>query len=189
MRFSKDVVAAAMALAVGACAQVGQLPATAAIEKPDDAYFVIGVQPETATILLVDGSVEGGQFERLDDVFGPLLVPFSGPPKDGYVVGKAQPGHNTLAISQIGLEQSYAPCNGARTVVFDVAPGSIVYVTDVRYTPNPAGTTMGQAALIPAYHQDIDGARAYLRSHYPKLADKLQMARKQMLPIRNPGSC
>ena len=55
----------------------------------------------------------------------------------------------------------------------------VVYITDV-----DTSTTPGAGYLNVRYRQDIEAARAFLKAHYPNLADKLEMGSYELMPCR-----
>lgn len=174
--------ALAAALAVAACSTAGGVAPTAAVESGDDAYFIIGVDPPNAKLLIAEGDVANGVVTRHNG--GPLSdqVPFLGRPDGGYIVARANRAGDTLAIwklqfmdadGEMSGGQTYAPCNRGKSPVFNVPGGTVVYVGDVHFAID-RDHVFGQfnTAGVQTTH-DLQAARAYLAEHYPALADRL----------------
>jgi hypothetical protein len=190
MRFSKG---AARFLCLGlvaflctSCATItiGRADSDASLGSGDDTYFVVGVQPETAAVSFFRGSIEGGTFRQ-----NPLLpANFRGTPEDGYVVSRTH-GGETLAITYIAVPNKgfppmllFVPCRDSRTLVFNAPGGKVIYLGDVSYYG--AG-----GRLEASIGWNFEGAKAFMASHYPKLADKLEPQRPQFLHAVGQGSC
>jgi hypothetical protein len=72
----------------------------------------------------------------------------------------------------------YFPCQGDfKTLAFDTQKGKVVYAGTVQYDYATADGKIGAV-----YGQDIDAARAFLKSHYPQLADELMPAVTYQVP-------
>jgi hypothetical protein len=173
------------------CGTSGRLDPTAAVNSPDDAYFVIGVGPGT---LSTDGrpnetwaAVSDAEIEKGMATFrvslGAGLVPFLDYTEEGYIVGKAHRGWDTLAIWELGPAARYTPCGSSETVVFKAPAGKVVYITNIDMHYNAFGDPQGSAGYMRVgFHSDIEAARAFLKVHYPLLADKLEMGSYQLMP-------
>jgi hypothetical protein len=77
----------------------------------------------------------------------------------------------------------YKPCGQVPT--FQADAGKVVYITTISYrkdgsTSNGLEIDMSEAAN---YSQDIDGARTFLKAHYPGLSDSLEQGSYQMTPV------
>lgn len=110
----------------------------------------------------------------------------SGECRDGFIVGRAIAG-TPLAILGVGLNSNattFAPCHGTRTMVFVVPPGTVLYFGNVLYSFPLTPTRNSQVST--SYSDDIAAARDYLKSRYPKLADKLEHGNVQLLPTDEP---
>jgi hypothetical protein len=178
---------AGIAALIAACASMPR-PTVDATPRDDATYFVIGLAPNSARFDLSSGTIRDGVFNA-----GILWIAhWYGPSDDGYLVIKAD-RNEALGIVQVQMMSSatsligpvFVPC--ARTLVFEAPAGKVVYLTHmtIRSTAGPNGPR-----LAPDFHQDMDGARAYMRARYPALADHLEQGRPQMMPVRGgAGGC
>ena len=168
-------------LAVAACTSLGEID-PAAPPSAGDAYYVIGVAPEFTKVAIPDGHVENGRFVASDaaDLYNANTR--FGFPVDGYILGKAT-GEPFAAITSVQLHSSatqllsipHMPCQeGLKTVVFQAQAGKVLYIANLRYL-EISGT------LVTAATNDIDGARAFLKAHYPRLASQLEQGTYQRL--------
>ncbi len=156
---------------------------TAAIRSDKDAYFILGVEPPEAMVMIKDGAVVNGRFEAEDSISGPLFVPFLGFPKDGYIVFPAHEGRDTLAMCELGKQfVMYGPREGGMVLVFHAIRGKIAYIADVRGEEHPG---IG-GSLTPHFSRgDLEKARAHLTTHYPALADRLEMGTYEVVPVKD----
>lgn len=171
------------ALFAAGCGTVGGASPDASIASTDDAYFIIGVGPPDARLLIARGDVANGVVTRHNDAVSVEQVPFLGQPQGGYVVAKANAAGETLAIWKLQLADgnTYAPCNRGKAPVFTVPGGSIVYVGDLHFAVDREHVfgqfnTNGVRAT-----RDLEAARVYLAAHYPALAPKLVDGRFELL--------
>ncbi|MBI3675082.1 MAG: hypothetical protein HY243_00495 [Proteobacteria bacterium] len=161
----------------GAAAETAE--PTAAVTSDKDAYIIIGIRPENAKVLIVRGTNEDGQFS-VDGWAKPTFVDY---PNDGYIVAKAKPG-DYVGIDWVFWGHSkgsfwgtiFYNCKGSKTLVFTVPAGKVVYLTDVYFTPN------GYGASVKFGASDIETVRAYLMTHYPSLADKVEQGQYETKP-------
>lgn len=165
------------------CIEIGRADNDASLSSGDDSYFVFGVQPDTVSIAVFRGSIVGDTFRQ-----NPFLpANFYGVPQDGYIVSRAKAGE-TLAIAFITVRaskdaifaQNYIPCGSSRTVVFSVPPGKVIYLADIQYS-----NVNNQ--LAPTYRLNIDSAKAYLATHYPELADKVEVGHYDFMHATGSG--
>jgi hypothetical protein len=158
---------------------VGDVAPDATLNSPSDAYYVIGLSPPQTRALVVQGAVTNGVFEQRHVP----LTPFVNVPTDGFLIGHSGSGR-TLELQQVfderhTLIRGYAPCKtGAKALVFDAPPGTVVYITSVTFVQTKDG-------LVPFYASDLEGARAFMKTHYPALADKLEQGHYQLLTPDN----
>jgi len=169
-------------LASGGCGSIGQVQ-NAATMGTNDAYFIIGVQPEFTRISVDEGGIVDGKFQGslATRLFGGNLV-FMGEPEDGFVLGKARGGallgitmaqpHSSKTallgplLTPCESKRGYAHRDGSKTLVFTADAGKVSYIANVRYMWVKDG-------MVPTYNADLEGARAFLKVHYPLLADSL----------------
>lgn len=145
----------------------------------DHTFFVIGVAPQNMRIAVFRGDVSDGAFHQNAIAAASYL----GTPEDGFILGETH-GGNTMAITFVVPLSSpndvfstpLVPCNGAKTLVFDAPAGKVIYAGSVRYTS-------GRKGLLPSYGDDLEGARAFLKQHYPALAAGLEAGHPKLLPI------
>jgi hypothetical protein len=188
---SKRFVRAVVGLAAGlsslvcvSCTSAGRPDAAAAPPDKDEAYFLIGVEPVDARIIVFQGDVQNGWFSS-----NPLAnATFYGNPVDGFALGKTHAG-NTLAITKVQLiapdsaffAATLVPCGGAKTIVFTAPMGKVIYVGSVDYELVATGQ------LVPRFHSDIQAAKAFLDKHYPQLAGLLEQGSYQLMPVESAG--
>ncbi|MEI9996062.1 MAG: hypothetical protein WDM91_15820 [Rhizomicrobium sp.] len=126
--------------------------------------------------MIVEGSVSNGEFEQRHVPLTPFVMNV---PRDGFLVGHSGSGR-TLELQQVFDESgripvAFAPCKtGAKALVFDAPPGTVVYITSVTFMRAEEG-------LVPSYSNNLEGARAFLKTHYPGLADKLAQGHYHLL--------
>ncbi len=165
------IASAVLVALCGACTTLGAVDASASLQG-DSAYYVIGIAPAQTRVMIVDGDLVGGRFSRSA---ASRLMPFSANvmnvPQDGFLLGKVR-GGTTLGIDTVFDEsgwpaRAFAPCDGgAKTVAFTPAAGTVVYLTSLTLVPSGDG-------LQPHYRDDFEGARAFLKAHYPNLVAKI----------------
>jgi hypothetical protein len=186
MKFIRAVAGLAVLsiLCVG-CTSVGQLDVAASPPDKDQAFFLIGVEPVDARIIVFEGEVEDGWFSA-----NPLANgTFYGNPVDGFAFGKTRAG-DTLAITKVQIiapdsaffASTLEPCGGAKTIVFTAPAGKVIYVGSVEYVQDSPGR------LVPLFHSDIRAARAFLDKHYPQLSAQLEQGSYQLMPA-GPKMC
>jgi hypothetical protein len=148
---------------------MGRTDSDATLRSNDESFYVLGVQPEIASVGVNQVAASGDRF--VPDGIWPAN--FFGPPKDGYVVGRAHAG-KTLAITFASLRRpgdllasNFVPCPPTRALSFTVPQGKVVYLGDVTWSQKPDG-------LFPSYSNNFQAAKTYMSSHYPKLADRLE---------------
>jgi hypothetical protein len=165
-------------VALTACTSMRQLESGIPTPKPDESIFLIGVSPENHRVFLFPGSLENGRFMqnpwRAAAVFGGA--------KDGFVVGKAKAGEAVAitlvrVVSESGaiLGTDFAPCGEARTPVFRVPAGKVIYVGSVDFT-------FSGSSLQIRHADDIESAKRYLQSHSPELLDMLESQPFELAP-------
>jgi hypothetical protein len=179
------LLSAGCAGGIGGAWDLGRASRDAGPPSGNEGYIVLGVQPEFTQVSLFRGSVSGGVFRQ-----NPLLpAAFAGQSDDGFVVTRASAG-DILAITYVvmftgkndAFERVMVPCAGARTLVTTVPAGKVIYVGNVGYRNNGFG-------VAPEFGNDFDGAKAYMATHYPKLADKLEQGRFDLMPAVGQGQC
>ncbi len=159
---------------------IGDVPSTAAMNSPNESYYVLGLRPAQTRAMIVEGAVSNGEFEQRHVPLTPFVMNV---PRDGFLVGHSDSGR-TLELQQVfdesgGVPVAFAPCKtGAKALVFEAPPGTVVYITSVTLVRAGDG-------LAPVYSNDLEGARAFVKTHYPGLADKLEQGRYQLLTADN----
>ena len=166
------------ALLCTGCVSTQSLPSSVKLPDKDHGYFVIGVKPANASILVFKGAVVDGRFKQEKFV----TASFNGAPTDGFVVNDTHAG-NTLAITFVALDSSerwlYSPCGNAKTIVFTVPAGKVVYVRSVTYSRTATGVSAH-------FSSDFETARAFMQKHYPQLANALEQGTSREMPAGYP---
>jgi hypothetical protein len=166
-------------LDVAGCVSYSNLKGdTAADPNSQDAIVVMGLQPRYR-VAIARGSINAEGRVRVGGMA--TLNVF---PEDGYVVGRVPAAsspdeyHLQLILPQgIGaFVPAYFPCGDERVLTFEAPPGKVLYVGDVEFSTVP-----GKLEL--RYRVDIDGAKIYVKEHYPRLVDRLEPAAVKFVPI------
>jgi hypothetical protein len=160
-----------IALAVAGCS--APMPdANAAVQSSDDAYFILGLQPRNMMLQIDQVEIKNDAITRF---VNSLPLHEYGQTQGDFVVVKEK-GDTQLAIQSIAIMAGhsifgvlYRPCKG--TLTFRAPAGKVVYITNIDYISSGAGH------IVPAYHQDFQGAQDFLTLHYPLLAGKLEQGR------------
>ena len=151
--------------------------------SPDVAWLVIGIQPVHARMEIDEPWMRKGVIWN----FHYNLTAYH--PVDGFILVKAKPGAlYGVAASSLMWGKSifgvrYKPCGQVPT--FQAAGGKVVYFTSIAYRGAGVGgygpfLDMRESA---AYGQDLEGARAFLKAHYPGLADSVEQGSYEMMPM------
>jgi len=183
----------ASSLALGGAARAAD-PAPAPPTDDNAAYVVIGVQPLEATPEMMPGSlddkhkfVSGGR-DRIEQ-----------DPQDGYLVLKLD-SEDTLAIEGVWMGSSHAYGRGliglmghelfdksghqgkgyntfcgadSALATFTPRRGHVLYIADFTFSQTDGGYWGSvDSGSYPA--RDLDAAKAYLKTHYPALADRVE---------------
>ncbi len=175
----RQVAILVLAAASTACTSVGRVEQGATLApNANQTIFVIGVKPDNYRISVFPGSVKEGVFRQ-----NPLLPAiFYGAAEGGYVIGKTG-STNPLAITNVNIVSSassimgtnFTPCGDAKTVVFSLAKGRVVYLGDLTYDFAGNGLRIIEST-------DLEAARKHLRANYPQLADALAQGQYEVLP-------
>lgn len=158
------------------CTTVGAIEPSASLASGDKSYFVIGVTPAKSRLMIVPGTVVGDQFDSRHRPFESFTM---NAPQDGFLVGEGEPGES-MALHRIFDESrfpavGFGPCKtGARVLTFSTVPGAVVYITTI-------GLERVTGGIEPTYSNDFTGAKNFMKSHYPNLADKLQQGHYQLV--------
>ena len=157
------------------CAPTPMPGADASVQSASDSYVVIGVVPDTVRFDIFEGSVRNGEFvsgfKWTDHWYGPV--------EDGFIVIKCRGGSKS-AIESVAFMQSKTGIFGAtfvptgNTLVFDAPPGKVVYIASVSYHASGSG-------VAPHFASDIEGARTFMKKHFPLMADKLEQGTYQLM--------
>jgi hypothetical protein len=173
------------------CASAGQVnPNSTVTDK--DAYFVLGISPEYTRVQIDDGYIENGVFQPSFAVkMWAVNTTFMGEPEDGFIVGKSKDG-TLLGISMVQPHMSKndllgpltRPCEG-HTLTFTARGGKVVYIASAHYRTHFRSNGVANE-LEASFSSDLEGARAFLRKHYPNLAGKLEQG---TYALATPGKC
>jgi hypothetical protein len=145
-------------------------------KKDRETTLIMRATPTHAVLGLQKGVIRGkwydvGQFGGM----GPVNFSRKGVP-DGYNVFKAYAG-DTLAFTSAQLMtgsviklEGMSPCGNFPVRVYEDLPqGKVLYLGHLTFAKVPGGYT-------GVYSDDLDEARAYVDSHYPELAGRLEAA-------------
>lgn len=191
----------AVLLTIAPCANGTEAP------KPGDTFFIIGISPPFTKVEVSDGHLDGEKFEQSRAVRMWGINAYWGVPEDGFILvkGFGEPMYGITVIQFHGSAHSiggtlYSPCedagpNGLMESVLSVrgtAPGGAMV-----FTP-PAGkvTYVGSVSFdrdketlkaTASYSNDLEGARNFLKTHHPELADRLEQGSYQIMTAE--GSC
>ena len=169
-------VVAAFALGGAGCASMGTVDHAVAPPDNDHTYFVIGIDPPQARVSIFKGFVTGEHFME-----NPLAATsFLGNPEDGFILGDTH-GGTTLGLmmvqlaesGEIALSPAMMPCN-TKTLVFTAPAGKVVYLTNIHFFRSGNG-------VVPQYSSDLAAARAFVASHYPQLAGKVEQGEFRLM--------
>jgi hypothetical protein len=146
-------------------------------------YFVLGIQPVTARMeidepLLKSGSIWSFRYNMS-----------SYHPVDGFIVVKGKPntaygiGASSLMLGKSVFGARYKPCG--QVPLFQAEAGKVVYVTTIAYRSEGVKSygPLIDMAESASYSQDMDGAREFLKAHYPGLSDSLEQGKYEMMPV------
>jgi hypothetical protein len=170
------------ALCAGCAAQWGRADHDASAAR-GDAYVVIGVQPENASISIFQGWISDGKFRQ-----NPLPpASFVGSAEEGFVVTRVA-ADSAYAITFVTIHNGagdfltppFVPCKGSRTLAFTVPAGKTLYLGNMHYTLSGSG-------VRPGYAHDFDAAKAFVERHYPGLAPSLTDSQPQFLEVTGNG--
>jgi hypothetical protein len=173
-------------LLVGGCNTVPQIDNDTAID-PSEGYFVMGITPPNVEVSVWSGRVENGRFIQIGKLHRPG---YANIPLDGYMVGETH-GDEANAIWFIQFKtadnalytgKAFVPCHETRTFVFEAPPGKVIYMGDAAFDP-------GQSGAFSAKGYDFAKAQAYMRGHFPKLADRLEAGHFKLLPTDRGSNC
>jgi hypothetical protein len=159
--------------------------APTATTSDQDSYLVVGVTPKNAKVFIWYGEEQGGVFHP--NTFGPAS--FFDFPNDGFVVVKMRP-RETAAIANVFLAENkgsfwgrqYLACSDSKAIRLNVPVGKVWYLGDVQYSFDVKGH-LGAAFD----RRNLEAVRAYLRSHYPGLADKLEAGPADFVTLEGLG--
>lgn len=165
-------------LILSACTSVGRLEKGASLNTADESIIVLGVAPSNYRISLFPGERKDGVFHQ--NIFRPAVVYSAA--EDGFIITKAKAG-DTLAITNIRLVENkesiygpdFGPCDGKKTMVFDVPAGKVLYLGSIEY--EHAGKN-----LLIKYGHDVDAARTYFDKHYPLMLGRIEPWLFDLLP-------
>jgi hypothetical protein len=165
------------------CTSMGKLDSKARVASNKESYFVFGVGPEDHRVFVFPGEMVGGRF--FQNTWSPAA--YYGSAENGFVVGKAA-ANSVLAVSSVRivkgknsiLGSDFSACDDAKTLVFDAPAGKVVYLGNLNYEFE------SEKSLRVTYKDDIEGARAFLTSHHPLLAEGLEPGRFGFLPTATP---
>jgi hypothetical protein len=164
---------------LGACASVGKLDKSVALNVGSESIFVIGVAPENYIISIFPGTVKNGEFNQ-NVTRSPS---FLGHPDGKYIVAKASAGE-ILALTRFAVakdkDSNVGPrirfCEGMETMSFEVPAGKVIYLGDINFEESGDRIKMN-------YTSDIASAKQYVDREFPNLKNRLESWKYQMMPV------
>jgi len=170
-------IAAACAV-TASCTSLNRLGTDKAIDAARDSVVVLGVSPPNHRIQLFAGDVKDGVWHQ--HLLG--VASFFGAAENGYVLTKVG-SDKTLAIALIVivadekkiLGDMYTPCGDARTVVFKVPPGKVLYLSDFEFAQEGN-------RLVFKFGPDLARARSFVDANYPSLEGRLEQGAFELMP-------
>ncbi|MCK9464058.1 MAG: hypothetical protein M0R80_30945 [Proteobacteria bacterium] len=166
-------------LAAG-CGAWPNLPAGANfVENGEKSVIVMGVSPAIRVQVFPGVMNSEGWGLNLSD--GGVL---NNTPEGGYIVAPIKPSKSgeTYGVNRIlpPGEGILSVCTGGTTAVFEIPPGSIVYVGDLNLVSE------GKYRIQIGY--DFEKAAAFMRAKYPAMAARLVEGRARAAKVRH-GEC
>lgn len=163
-------------------------PVTIAPPGPDEVYFVLGV-PESDTVLQIEsllvknGVAQGFKFS---------VVPHHYRAQDQYILVKAH-ADELLGVEAVSmtLGRTFFGAhfvNCGKVPAFQSRGGKVVYVTTADYELAPYRGGM-EFYLDTHFSQDLAGARAFLNTHYPILANSVEPGSFEMIDLPGRARC
>jgi hypothetical protein len=165
-------------LVCAGCTSMGRLDNKVVAAGNKESIFVMGLAPDNYRVSIFPGDEKKGRFNQ--NLWQHAVV-YSGA-DHGYVVFKAGAG-STQAITNVRVVNSersllgmdFTPCRDAKTLVFKVPAGKVIYLGNIEYL-------FGGEDLTVHYWNDLEGARRYLSGTHPTLATRLEQGSYQLLP-------
>ena len=143
----------------------------------DATWIVLGVQPETTSLTILEPVIKKGWVTGFRTGFLELGALKDSRPTDGYMALKLRPD-TVYAIAYVG---AMSPC--AKVFTFQGGAGKVVYITTLNYSraDSAEGVFVSNLAGM-SFSQDLEGARSFLKTHYPGLSDNLEAGQYRMMP-------
>jgi hypothetical protein len=172
------------AILAAGCTSVGRLSSDTGFDPSRDSIVVFGLQPENYRINLFAGSIRNDRWSQS------MLYPasFLGVADRGYVIAKVH-SDTPMGIANLRIVasekdvygQDYTPCKEAKTLVFTVPKGKVVYLSDFRYRHVGAGVELVNAP-------DFERARRHVDEKFPALQGRLVQGEFRLMPTTIPCS-
>jgi hypothetical protein len=158
-------------------------PPPGASPAPDVVWFVIGIKPANIRLEVDEPLL------RNDVALNFHYSLDSYTPDDGFIVVKAKPDKiygiaaSSFMAGKTIFGTRYKPCN--EVPKFMGGGGKVLYFTNVEYKSEGSAFSFPNSEFFASakYSQDIEAARAYLKTHYPGLADSLEQGPNEMLQV------
>lgn len=166
------------------CTSMGRLDKKIEAPGNKESIFILGLAPNNYRVSIFPGDEKKGKFSQ--DLLQHAVV--YGGAQNGYVVFKASAG-STQAITNVRVVSSeksvlgmdFTPCREAKTLVFKVPAGKVIYLGSIEYL-------MSADKLDVYYWNNLEGARHYLSGAYPALAGRVEQGSYELLPTNAPCS-
>jgi hypothetical protein len=162
-------------------------PKPAGSKKERETILILRATPEYAWLQLLKGTILGKWFNA--DTFGAVKLlnhSTKGVP-DGYHVFRAYGGDSVgliwgqMMIGSIFVQKQVMACGDFPVRVWeDLPPGKVLYLGHLTIKDAAKG-------YVGAYSDDLAEARAYIDSHHPELAGRLEAA--SFREARSPNLC
>lgn len=167
-------------ISLSGCNSFRTIDSNTAIDIENESIFIIGVSPDNYKISVFPGNIKDEYF--VQNPWRPAAVYSSA--KDGYVVGKGTK-NDVLAITNIRVVKDkdsifgpdFGPCEGNKTMVFEMPAGKAIYLGDIQYQYN-------DKKLDVKTSNNYEAAKKYIDNNFPDYRGKLEQWDYQMLAVQ-----
>ena len=167
---------------LSSCIAMSNLKSDDAVINSNEGIIILAVEPKIR-VMFKRGKIENESFIHSYNVSASANV---FPDDKGYIVLKlpALKDNQKYAITQLLpnglLGKAMRPCNGASTFAFNVIPGEIAYLGDIKYE-------LTESEMHAHYSMDAERAIRYLKERYPDFSEKLVTKEADFINVKNLG--